>query len=235
MRWILITLVVVNIGFFAWQFMSADSAAMVVNSVSARSDRRDDITLLSETDQSSLIELRELVNKPIINTTSVVRTDDSVVRANGCMAVGPFMSIGESQNIVNQLASLEINLNLKAVDQPTGKYDYRLLVPPLNSLEEAFRKLRELQASNIDSYVITAGENALGISLGVFSTIQGAAAATALVRSEGFDGDIVEIPRSTRTYWLFGTPGSQLVISETVWKNLKASNPAIQEQELPCE
>jgi hypothetical protein len=230
--------VVVNIGYFAWQFTPVDRPAAVVNSASSRTDNGDDITLLSETDQSSLvvsetdkstlIELQELVNKPIVNTTKVVSTD-------GCMAVGPFMSFYGSQEIADQLTSLGINLQVKAVDQPSGKYDYRLLIPPMNSLEEAFRKLRELQASNIDSYVITAGENALGVSLGVFSTLKGAAAATALVKSEGFEGVIVEIPRSTRTYWIFGTPDSPLAMNEMVWQNLKTTNPAIQKQELPCE
>ena len=228
MRWILITLVVVNIGYFAWQIVSVDSAAIVVNSGSSISHQRDDITLLSETDQSELVKLQELVNKPIVNTTSITSPD-------GCMAVGPFMSIYESQNIANQLASLEISMRARAVDQPTGEYDYRLLVPPMNSLEEAFRKLRELQASNIDSYVITAGENALGISLGVFSTKAGADVALTKVRNEGFEGQIVGISRLARTYWLFDASGSQLAMNETVWQNLKDSNPYIQKRELPCE
>ena len=228
MRWILITLVVVNIGYFAWQFVPIDRAAIVTDRGSSVTDYRDDITLLSETDQSSSTTLQELVNRPIVNT---VRPEIT----NGCMAIGPFMSIYESQNIANQLASLDVNLQARAVDQPTGEYDYRLLVPPMNSLEEAFRKLRELQASNIDSYVITAGENALGISLGVFSTRQAAEIAMERVKSEGFDGNIVEISRLNRTYWLFDAPGSQLAMNETVWQNLQARNRDIQKQELPCE
>lgn len=264
MRWILITLTVANIGYFVWQATSADSAATEANFAASRSGLRNDITLLSETDQSLLVELEELVTSPIVNKSSMTgagaagmtpdgnenssppateitggtpKADEinSVPDSDRCMAIGPFVSIYDGQNVVNQLASLEISLRVRAVDQPTGGYDYRLLIPPLNSLEEAFRKLRELQASNIDSYVITAGEYALGISLGVFSTRQGAISASAIIRNEGFDGDIVEIPRMNRTFWLFGDRGKQLAINETVWQNLQVNNPAIQIRELPCE
>lgn len=227
MRWILITLVTANIGYFAWQFVLVDST-VIVKSETARTDRRDDITLLTESDHSTSIELQALVDRPIVNLKNLTEQ-------NGCMAIGPFMSIYESQNVVNQLAALEINLLAKAVDQPTGEYDYRLLVPPLSSLEEAFRKLRELQASNIDSYVITAGANALGISLGVFSTRKVADVALERIRNEGFDGNIVEISRLNRTYWLFDEQGSRLAMNETVWQNLQASNHDIQKRELPCE
>jgi hypothetical protein len=220
--------VLANIGYFAWQLVSEDSDVIVVDSRSARNGYRDDITLVSETDQTSSAKLQELVERPVIVLTRPENT-------NGCVVIGPFMSIHESLNVGNQLASLEFELEAKAVDLPTGEFDYRLLVPPMSSLEEAFRKLREFQASNIDSYVITAGENALGISLGVFSTRQAADIAMAKVRSEGFDGNVVEIPRLNRTYWLFNAPGLELAMNEIVWKNLTASNPDIEKRELPCE
>ena len=115
MRWILITVVIANIGYFAWQFVPVDST-VIVDSRPVRTDHRDDITLLKENDHSTSIKLQELVNRPIVNP-------NGMADKNGCIAIGPFMSIYESQNVVNQLASLEINLQARAVDQLSGEYD----------------------------------------------------------------------------------------------------------------
>jgi hypothetical protein len=92
------------------------------------------------------------------------------------------------------------------VDVVTGEKDFRVLIPPATSPEEAFRKLRELQASNVDSYVITQGEYALGISLGVFSSASGAEVLQARVGSIGYDSEIIEIERQSRSYWIEFVP-----------------------------
>jgi len=227
-RWILITLVIANIGFLAWQFVPHKTTKAISADEPTLSEQRDDITLLRETDRSASIELQQLVDRPIIK-------EPRQAGEQGCRAIGPFLSIYESQNIVNQLGSVGVHLQARAVDQPTGEYDYRLLIPPLNSLEEAFRKLRELQASHIDSYVITAGKDALGISLGVFSTRQGAEVTMKQIELEGFKTEMVKISRLSRTYWLFDRPGSLLDIQADTWQKLKSSNPDIQKTELPCE
>jgi hypothetical protein len=228
MRWIVITLALVNIVYFGWQVSHPDPEVLIASSRHSAKSHRSDITLVREADRASLNTLKELVNRPIDNTLLDTEKEK-------CTAIGPFLSIYESQNVSNQLLSMGINLQARAVDETLEESDYRLLIPPLPSLEQAFRRLRELQARNIDSYVITAGESALGISLGVFSTRQAAEAASALIKDAGFDGQIVEIRRLNRTYWLFDSAGSSLNIEEIVWQKLLNNNQSIEKRELPCE
>jgi len=121
------------------------------------------------------------------------------------------------QDALEQLAALEISVELKAVDVTTGESDYRLLIPPAASAEEAFRKLRELQASDIDSYVITQGPQALGISLGVFSSSEAAESLQDRLEALGYKGEIIRIERLARTYWLFPARDAGIDVSASAW------------------
>jgi hypothetical protein len=121
------------------------------------------------------------------------------------------------------------------VDEPSQKSYYRLLIPPLNSVEEAFRKLRELQASKVDGYVITGGPSELGVSMGVFSTREAAVSQQERVREIGFEGEIVPIVRTERTYWLFADPGTELGLTRQVWENLESASNSLVKRDFPCE
>jgi hypothetical protein len=121
------------------------------------------------------------------------------------------------------LNAVGFSVEMRAVDVPTGVYDYRVILPPLPSLQEAFRRLRELKSRNIDSYVIPEGEDAQGISLGVFSSKEASLSHQERLGDEGYRVEIRRIERVTRGYWLygalgFGFPDGQIagVISEFV-------------------
>ena len=89
------------------------------------------------------------------------------------------------------------------------------MIPPAASLEEAFRKLRELQSQGIDSYVITRGNDALAISLGVFSTIKAAKAAQQ--SNYGYESMIAKIQRLDRSYWI--VPYGTLEVAEALMQS----------------
>jgi hypothetical protein len=224
----LFTLVIFNLGYLVWQTWYKSPLPVIVEAASGRIDPQHEIVLLNEASSSELVELQELVNQPGVQAVADTGQDR-------CAAIGPFASIFEGQDVGKQLEALGLSLTPRAVDESSGKYDYRLLIPPLNSLEQAFRKLRELQASDIDSYVITAGPSELGISMGVFSTEGAAITAQNKVKTAGFDGEIVQIARTNRSYWLFAEAGSNLEISEKVWENLKSANNSLIRKEFSCE
>lgn len=228
MRWILLTLVLANMGYYVRQTLLKPAVRHSVESAIPRGSPRNEITLLNEVSSSSLQELQELVNQPSVQVTQ----DPGELK---CSAIGPFSSIFEGQNVGRQLEALGLKLTTRAVDEPSGRSDYRLLIPPLGSVEEAFRKLRELQASKIDGYVITGGPSELGVSMGVFSTKEAAEREQKKIRSIGFEGAIVPILRTNRTYWLFAEPGAAVEISETVWENLQNANKTLSRTDFSCE
>jgi hypothetical protein len=152
-----------------------------------------------------------------------------------CLTIGPFPDIFAGRQVVNQLASLDMKTEVKSIDEATGDNDYRVLIPPLNSLQESYRKLRELKARNIDSYVLTAGANALGISLGVFTSYPLALQTRDKIEKDGYTVALVEIPRIHREYWLYPVAGSDLMVEDIWWEILVKQHPNIEKRILRCE
>ena len=175
MRYIFLTLLLANFGYLGYELLGQPSASSnTVVTMPGKPPAEDKtIFLLTEKqpDETDSAHLDTVINNP-------VQKDDSA--SNTCDAIGPFQDIFSGQALLNQLQAMNINAALHAVDQPTGQNDYRVLIPPANSLQDAFRKLRELKSRNIDSYVITQGEHALAISLGLFSDEAAAKRMTAM-------------------------------------------------------
>ena len=139
------------------------------------------------------------------------------------------------QNLVETLKAQAFDVVLRAVDRPSGENDYRVLIPPAKTLQDAFRKLRVLKSSEIDSYVITQGPDALGISLGLFSARAAAELAKAAFVDEGYETQIREIPRIDREYWVFAPRSTEeLVIDSGLWASIEDDFPAIQQKMQVC-
>ena len=137
------------------------------------------------------------------NASSPETADDTSVVEDKCLALGAYTSLTSAQNMAERLTAVGVEVDLRAIDDPTGDYDYRVVLPPAASLQEAFRRLRELKSRNIDSYVITQGKNSLGISLGVFSSNSAAINHQQALAKDGYPADITEIPRLMRGYWIY--------------------------------
>ena len=226
MKNIVILLVIVNVAYFAYRaFLYVPPS--VVTTVRSSSPSAESIYLLSENSNNSLRkkELDLVINNPVQAVVDGSQT---------CAAIGSFSDINSGQDVIDQLNALSISAELKALDVPTGLNDYRVMMPPASSLQGAFRKLRELKSQNIDSYVITQGEDALSISLGVFSTEDAAKKLQASLVSSSYEVVISNIQRLTREYWIFSPEGQNLDLDEANWLTLKENYPEIEKKSLPC-
>jgi hypothetical protein len=221
MKYVLISLLVMNIGYFGWRW-AVPPEAMTLPTVSTQEGAVGSIVLLQEAGPPDRrdADLTNVVNNP-------VRLAQGENQA--CFAIGPFEDVFSGQDALEQLVALDQRLELKAVDVATGERDYRVLIPPASSAEEAFRKLRELQASKIDSYVITQGAQAMGISLGVFSTSDAANVLRSRLQSMGYASEIIEIERLSRNYWLFPQKDSE--IQAPKWL---ANRPELELKQMNC-
>lgn len=228
MRWIFITLVVINLGYLAWQLYD-QTRAQPARVKTYQRDKSASIRMLSERNQKPMQEFQVGVSDSMGQAMTEETTDGE------CLAIGPFPDIFSGRQVINQLASMEIEAEIRAVDQEIGDYDYRVLIPPLNSLQESFRKLRELKARNIDSYVLTSGGNALGISLGVFSSKDLALQTRDEMERNGYAVILAEIPRLHREYWLYPAAGTELYVDEIWWQNLIKQYNNIEKRRLRCE
>ena len=226
MRAIFITLVTLNIAYLVYQ-QYFYQAPVKVTVTSVNEDSVERIVLLSEKSGQSL---REKEIDLVISNPVTVESESNV----GCMAVGPFTDLFQGQNVVEQLAAFDLAVELKAIDNETLESDFRVMIPPTSSLQEAFRKLRELQSQQIDSYVISQGKDTLGISLGVFSTKEAADVLFLKMQDAGYVVRIVGIPTVEREFWIFSTTGKDLELNDQVLVGLIANYPFLALQEKPC-
>lgn len=193
MKLVAFSLLLLNVVYLAYQFMGQPPEVV---RVTERDEHQGNIKLLDERDEARVKQLSQVVDNPIREQGNPDEQNSS------CIGIGPFADVFSGQSALEQIEALDVVGQLRAVDVATGESDYRVLIPPATSPEEAFRKLRELQASNVDSYVITQGELTLGISLGVFSAAEGAEVLKNRLSNIGYEAEIIEIERQSRSYWI---------------------------------
>lgn len=224
MRLVVVALIVMNVGYALWQWQRgqvSEPPQQIAEQVVPT------IRLLTEvrTDQRQR-QLDKVVSNPVL-----VDSDEN----NGeCDALGPFLHILDGQTVLERLQALDAPFRLRALDEPTGEYDFRVMIPPVSSLEEAFRKLRELQSLGIDSYVITKGTDALAISLGVYSSDAAASVAQASHVKEGYESRIIKMPRLNRTFWLIHQESPAVSLPKAVFQEIFGEFPQISQANLGC-
>ncbi|MBV1878706.1 MAG: SPOR domain-containing protein [Pseudomonadales bacterium] len=187
----------------------------------------DGIYLLREQDEVKLREQRlgDIISNPLVVNGSVSKE---------CLGLGPFLDIFSGENVAEQMTLLGYEVAVRAVDNMGGTNDYRVMIPPARSLQDAFRKLTELKQQGVDSYVITKGDAALGISLGVFSSESGAKKALQSMVKLGYEAEIVVISRVVREFWVFSTQEQDFQPAATVWATLQQNYPHIELRKLQC-
>ncbi|MEM7365438.1 MAG: hypothetical protein AAF525_15560 [Pseudomonadota bacterium] len=179
--------------------------------------------------EGEVTEERGLIDRVVVNTVAT----PAVKEVPECLRLGPFKGLVEAKDGQSLLEALDVKVSLSAVDQPTGTEDYRVLIPPAKTSQEAFRRLRELQARDIDSYVITEGANANGISLGVFSTRGAAQNARITLETRGYDTVIIPMPRYYREYWLYSDDAPS--IGAEVWNRIRDGASAVSVSFTECD
>jgi len=247
MRYIFFTLLLVNLAYFAYQ-QSRPRSVPEAHSTPVQATGVVTIVLAREVVKRSerTRQLSQVVNNPIYGAPNGVpngvpndNPNDTpygvTADTSQCPALGPLADLFAGQNLVEKLEAMEFDVVLRAVDKPSGDSDYRVLIPPVKTLQDAFRKLRELKFASIDSYVITQGPDALGISLGLFSSREAAEVARSGFVGDGYETTIREIARLDREYWVFAPEArTQLVIGLGIWDSIVAEFPEIQQKMRIC-
>jgi len=233
MKLIFWTLTLVNLAYFGYSHFEFGATHRPLMSPGDRvkqvvSGGPQTIYLLNE---NSNTQIRDQELEFIIKNPLVSRGD---AEGQLCLGIGPFMDLFAGQSVSDQLKALNLEVELKAIDQSVGQNDYRIMIPPASTLQDAFRKLRELKSQNIDSYVITQGKDALGISLGVFSSEKSAQLAKEKLAADGYKSVLVKIPRLIREFWIFNVGQPDLNLPTEVWQNIQIGHPELTQKHVPC-
>ena len=214
MRWIFISLAVLNLIVFAWGMvvMSRSDSAAVTRPKPDPFASNSQILLLSEV---SSVELRS-------KSKAIERSSGSaavVPSRELCEIVGPFDDTSTANNFVERLNAIDVGSQVKDLELPSGP-GYWVYLEPRGSRREALRVLAELHAKKIDSYVIPKGDLENGISLGMFSKKSLSDARVREMKAIGLKPKIEEIERTYREIWVMLNPGEGTKMSNLTWQRV---------------
>ena len=219
MRWIVYSPIVINLG-IAGYFIVRPAEDSIARPQDGNHGEGKTLVLLSE---------KQSGNLPV--SQQPVRPDPG---KKLCYALGPYLDDLSAR--VAQARSLELGLTglISQHKVPNLKdAEFWVHVRPLPSRGEAMTLLRKLQARSVDSYIITQGDLADGISLGLFRQKSSADALQKKVTGLGFeDVAIREVGSTTTEFWVEIREISKL--DETMRRRVKAEDQDVQWQMVSC-
>lgn len=230
MRWIFFTLLVVNIGVFAYmQLVDRRSKVGDTSSflVSVNNNHVNSLVLLSELN----IENKPMESIRVKNPSSPAKSTTN--SRSLCTLVGAFPNISKAERFVEKLAALGVGAKIKhlLVSSTVG---YWLHLPPQTSRKEALRRLSELQRQGVDSYIIPDGNLVNGISLGMFSEEKRANELKNSIVDLGYQPEILSVPRERREFWILLSESDLVKISTEIWLKLISEENLLQKQQNLC-
>ena len=150
-----------------------------------------------------------------------------------CLMAGAFADVAAAEQFIARLAALDVAAFVHPVDLTAGE-GFWVFLEPFGNREAARRRLAELQARGVDSYIIPKGELENGISLGVFTRLELAEARLAELAKLGLDAKMQNIERSYRETWVMLGAGEENKLGEEVWQQLLQENLALQQRQNFC-
>ncbi|WP_339081132.1 SPOR domain-containing protein [Pseudomonas sp. TMP9] len=217
MRWMFLWLVVLNLFYYVWHQQQAPLRVTEIAPLTMAQDSKRDIRLLSESSAPPKREAAEV--QPI----------EAV-----CLFLGSFELMANAAALEQRLLSLDIQSRVQSMDAAAG-VDYWVYLPPLASRQASLRQLRELQARKINSYIITQGDLANGVSLGIFPRSDSAQSVMQRLRDAGYEPSLRELTRAHRSFWVRISPQSRRLADDALLERLALDFKGLEQQLMPCE
>ena len=186
MRWIFLTLLLLNSLFAAIEWSSKADKREILDKPYQVVDGGERLTLLR--------------GEAALHGVDVVSDNRSEVDRL-CLLLGPLEVEEKASRLLEIFKVADVKVEL--VTQTLAKApNYWVYLSPFDSRKAALNKLKKLQSAKVDSYLITQGELANGISLGVFENIDSARRMAERRRNQGYDVKVTELGKKDFEYWV---------------------------------
>lgn len=157
-------------------------------------------------------------------------------RAEGvryCERVGPLPQPADASAILTRAESLGLRAQIDLQEELFGAPDFQVHLPPLPSMDQARRQVRELQALGVEAYVIERDSLARAVSVGLFTDESNASSRREEVARLGYDVRVRRLDRTrTVAYVLLGGPDLGTV--EPFVASLRREWPEVAAQVADC-
>lgn len=220
MRLVVLVLVFANLAYFAWGSWHASQVGYWLP--------REDTAYQQVSGERLLL----LAEREEVATRDDVPVPSSLTVARQCLSVGPFASEVTLAQWQQRLLSHGVSSVVRA-EQSSAAKDYWVHIPPLPSTDGAMRLLRELQAQRIDSFVITQGDLANGISLGLFAHRETALSVMSRLKDAGYHVAMRPLPTVPERWWLEMDATAEAGLEPSFWD--QARQQQLQRHKTDCE
>lgn len=245
MRWILIAFLICNGVYFLWQNYLQHNGVPAPEAATRTHYQHDNkLTLLAEVASDELLSTEKTLGAKLPQEPINIESDENQlqsalvvqgqVKPAMCWLIGPFKEQVSGKQVVNRLSALGISVNLESIVIP-GAPDYWVHLAPQISRRVALKLLRELQAKKIDSFLITDGELANGISLGFFTQKARADKVYEQRIAQGYDAKIKIVPRAHTELWAVFAVSSNNKFSDVLWEKIQQGNKGLERRKNFCD
>lgn len=226
MRAAVIVLVLANLAYFAWGSWQASQVGYWLPHEDLAYPHMFGERLVLRAE----LEGTESVATPLQDLSVPV----SVTDAHQCLSVGPFGSESVVVQWQQRLLSHGVSSELRT-EHNSAHQDYWVHIPPLPSTEQAMRLLRELQAQRIDSFVITQGDLANGISLGLYPNRERAESVSRRLKDFGYKVAVKPLPAVPGRWWLEMDAAAEAELEPLFWDQAEQQFAQLQRHEIACQ
>jgi ribosomal protein S8 len=150
-----------------------------------------------------------------------------------CQLIGPFAELLHAEYLVERLTGLEVQAFVRNIEIADG-INYWVYLKPEMSEKEALRRLYEIQAKSIESYIISSGELVNGISFGQYSGSKEAQDKIEKIKREGYQAEVKEIAKNHGEIWVEIKEKSEAKISKDAWSELLKEEKEIERRQNYC-
>ncbi|HNG60911.1 MAG TPA: SPOR domain-containing protein, partial [Cellvibrionaceae bacterium] len=174
MRWIFFSLLAANLGIFIWWQTAKPPASPVAHKYITPAGVGS-VVLLSEADKqaggppSPVPPAPEAIPVPVTpNPEAAPAPADKVDNSHAqCVLVGPYENSDQVQQVLQKLQAKEINAHLFELELAVSG-GFQVYLDGFENRAQAKKRLDELQAGGIDSFIVPKGEFINTIALGSF-------------------------------------------------------------------
>ncbi len=216
MRWIFIGLIMMNLAYLGYEFSQTQP---VVNHQIV------EVTLASGAAPIKLLsEMKTRAKRAGLSTQA---------KEQLCWSVGPYKVELDAKHLSARMLALDIEARIERQSVVVKKESW-VYLPPFSNKKMALRKLRELHKRKIDSFVITEGELANGISLGLFSRQSSVDRLMAKLKKKNINAKVRPLERKRNQYWVLSPLNRQSPIDSKTRQRLLV-NPDLQWRQIRCD
>jgi len=220
MRALFLALVLINLGFFFWQYTLSGGRPPV--------PRSNEVTVPQDDTVPQLKLLSKAHGDKGAPPAAVTPVETDV-----CFIVGPFADETEARTVVEDFTAKGIDAAYKPIQQQSARY--WLHTPQLPDHKAAEAKLNELKGLGFDDVAIMeTGDLTNSLSLGFYHNPSSAEQRMAELQAKGVKVIQETQQRTLDTHWVRyqAPPGD--AAADAVWKTVSQARSDIQREDLPC-